>query len=245
MEIKALEQMQLPEPKRRPMNLPDDTQRLVIVGTTGSGKTHAGMWHLAHRNFDSKPWVVYDWKEDPLINSVDGTFPLDVNAPAPTNPGLYIVHPRIEDDDEAVSEQMKDIWNKEDIGVYVDESYLIAKSNSNFRALLCQGRSRHIPMIMCTQRPVWVDRFVFTESEFKQVFRLQSNDDHLKLADNMPKEDLIALTKRCPLRGAERRYWSYYYDGPEDDLRPVPPLADAAVIRSMFHAKLAKLKRVV
>lgn len=229
----------------RKTNLPNDTQRLVVVGTTGSGKTHAAMWHLGMRNFHQKPWVVYDWKQDELINSIDGAFELDVRQPAPEHPGLYIVHPILDDDDDAVAAQMKDIWNKEDIGVFVDECYMVAKNNSSFRKLLTQGRSKHIPMIVCTQRPVWVDKFVFTESEFKQMFRLQSEDDREKMAEYVPKEALASVNRLYPLRGPEMKYWSHYYDGPDDDIQPMHPVPDADVIRSMFHAKLARLKRVV
>lgn len=239
-------QMPLSMPrKQKECNLPDDTQRLVIVGTTGSGKTQAAMWHVAMRNFDQKPWVLYDWKRDDLINSIEGAVELDVHSPAPEHPGLYLVHPEVEDDDDAVAEQMKDIWRKEDIGVMVDEAYLVAKRNSSFRKLLTQGRSKHIPMIVCTQRPVWVDKFVFTESEFKQVFRLQSEDDHAKLAEYMPREALDSVNRMYPLRGKEMRYWSHYYDGPEDIIQPMQPVPDQNVIRSMFHAKLARLKHVV
>ena len=238
-------QLSLIPPSKQKWNLPDDTQRIVVVGMTGSGKTHGAMWHLGLRNFDEKPWVVYDWKRDELINSIEGTFELGVNAPAPEHPGLYIVHPVVDDDDDAVAAQMRDIWIKEDIGVFVDEGGMVAKSNSSFRKLLTQGRSKHIPMIVCTQRPVWVDKYVFTESEFKQVFKLQSEDDYAKLREYMPREALESVNLLYPLRGKEMKYWSHYYDGPEDDIRPMQPLPDANVIRSMFHAKLAKLRRVV
>jgi hypothetical protein len=231
--------------QRKPegFNIPDDTQRIVIVGTTGSGKTHAGLWHLARRNYDEKPWIVYNWKRDPFINSIEGTFRLSVDAPAPERPGIYIVEPRPKRDDEAVETQMFDIWEKEDIGVFVDEGFLIAPSNDGFTDLLIQGRSKHIPMIICTQRPVWMDKYVFTESEFKQVFRLQSKDDMKKMEEYVP--DIMSIAKLHPLAGRENRYWSYYYDAPEDKLNRMPPMPDAETIHSIFRAKLSNLKEVL
>jgi hypothetical protein len=225
------------------MNFPDDTQRLVIVGCTGSGKTHAALWHLARRNYDEKPWVIYDWKRDDFINSLPNTFELSVNAPAPEHPGIYIVHPIPEDDDNAVTAQMVDIWMKEDIGVFVDEGYMIDTKNHGFRKLLTQGRSKHIPMIIATQRPVWMDRFVFTESEFKQVFKLQDEDDYKILKRYIP--NLMSVIDLYPLNSKEKKRWSYYYDAPDDVLQPMRPVPDQDVIRSMFNAKLARLRKVV
>lgn len=218
----------------RPVNFPTDTERLSIVGTTGSGKTHAALWHLAMRNYDVKPWVVYDFKYDEFIGSIPGTFELDVNAPAPEHPGLYVVHPIPEDDDDAVEDQMTDIWKRENIGVFVDEGYMLSNRNKGFRKLLTQGRSKHIPMIVCTQRPVWIDKFVFTESEYKQVFRLQNREDQKKVEEYVPYE-LYRLEKR----------WSWYYDSPSDQLTKLRPVPDQRAIRAMFEAKLARLRKVV
>lgn len=231
------------EKPKNEINFPDDQQRLVIVGTTGSGKTHAFMWHLARRNYDEKPWVIYDWKRDEFINSIPGTFELDVNAPAPENPGIYIVQPVPEDDDEAVTDQMVDIWKKEDIGVGVDEGYMVSTKNHGFRKLLTQGRSKHIPMIIGTQRPVWMDKFVFTESEFKQVFRLQSDDDMKKLREYVKQIEIMA--RRYPLEEPDFKRWSYYYDGTENRLTPLRPVPDQNTIRAMFSAKLARLREVI
>jgi hypothetical protein len=219
---------------RQTIQFPDDTQRLLIVGATGSGKTHAGLWHLSRRNYDIKPWVVYDWKRDPFINSLEGSYELSVNAPAPDYPGLYIVHPTPEDDNDAVEQQMRDIWRAEDIGVFVDEGYMISSKNKGFRMLLTQGRSKHIPMIVCSQRPVWMDRFVFTESEFKQVFRLQDDDDIKKMQSTIPHK-LYRLEKR----------WSWYYDSLEDKLNRLRPVPDQVAIRRIFEAKLSRLRKVV
>lgn len=226
---------QIFEFETRNMNFPSDTERLAIVGTTGSGKTHAALWHLARRNYDEKPWVIYDWKRDEFINSIEGTFELDVNAPAPEHPGLYIVRPIPEDDDDAVNQQMTDIWRAEDIGVYVDEGYMVSSKNKGFRKLLTQGRSKHIPMIICSQRPVWMDKFVFTESEFKQVFRLQNEGDVDKMEEYIPFD----LSRRLQPR------WSYYYDAINDRLDVMKAVPDQPAIRAMFHAKLARLKEVM
>jgi hypothetical protein len=217
------------------MNFPGDTDRLAIVGTTGSGKTHAALWHLARRNYDEKPWVVYDWKIDEFISSIPGASEWDIDAKAPEHPGLYIVHPIPEDDDDAVDAQMTDIWRSENIGVFVDEGHMIARGNGGFRKLLTQGRSKHIPMIIAAQRPVWIDRFVFSESEYKQVFRLQHQGDIDKMEEYVPFDLSRRLQKR----------WSYYYDAVEDRLDIMRPVPDQAVIRSMFAAKLARLRKVV
>lgn len=225
------------------MNFPDDTQRLVIVGTTGSGKTHGAMWHLQRKDYDEKPWVIYDWKLDDFINSIEGTFELDVNAPAPKHPGLYIVHPTPDDDDDAVEAQMIDIWKTEDIGVFVDEGYMVRSNNSGFRRLLTQGRSKHCPMIICSQRPVWMDKFVFTESEFKQVFRLQNIDDQKKMQEYIPS--LKSVSQLYPLEGKARKFWSHYYDATENEIFPMRPVPDQAAIRSGFETKLSRLKKVV
>lgn len=225
------------------INTPDDTQRIVIVGTTGSGKSHAAMWHLSRRNYDEKPWVIYNWKRDEFINSVQGAQRLSVDAPAPQHPGIYIVEPIPKRDDDAVEAQMMDIWEQEDIGVYVDEGFLIAPSNDGFTNLLIQGRSKHIPMIVCTQRPVWMDKYVFTESEYKQVFRLQSEEDMKKMREYIP--GIMDIARLHPLTGRENRHWSYYYDGPEDQLTRLRPVPDQNTIRAAFNAKLARRKEAL
>jgi hypothetical protein len=161
----------------------------------------------------------------------------------PDHPGLYIVHPVPGFDDDAVADQMGEIWAHEDMGVFVDEGMAIAGKNQHFRNLLIQGRSKHIPMIVCTQRPVFLDRFAFSESEFKQVFRLQDDDDWNTLRRYFPQ--IPALRKLYPLGGKSRKHWSYYYDGPEDQADVLRPVPDRKAIQSAFAAKLAKLKKVI
>lgn len=216
------------------MNFPGDEDRITIVGATGSGKTVAGMWHLSRRDLSSKPWFIYDFKREELINSVESAEHVDMASPLPERPGLYIVHPH-PGQEALVEDHMFRIWERENIGVYIDEGYMIGNNSAAFRALLTQGRSKHIPMIINSQRPVYMDRFVWSESQYYQVFRLQHNDD-IKSAQKFIPRDISA---RIP------RYHSYYYDVVNDRLVILKPVPDADAILDTFETKLYARKKVI
>lgn len=220
-------------------NFPDDTQRLSIIGATGSGKTQAGIWHLSERDFDRKPWVIYDFKNESLIAEIEAmAFTSSLSSPPPNRPGIYVVH-ALPDEEDAISEHMRSIWAAGNIGVYVDEGYMVGNNNKGFRLLLTQGRSLHIPMITLSQRPVWMDRFVFTESEFIQVFRLQSIQDVKKVGEYVPGYEK-ALEKH-PLK----KFHSYYYNGVDNKLMRLGPVPDRDAILDTFEYKLRGLRKVV
>jgi hypothetical protein len=216
------------------MKFPGDTDRLSIVGATGSGKTMAGLFHLSRRNIDTKPWIVYDFKFDELINEIPHAQSLPLNAKLPEQPGVYIVRPRI-GQDELVDEHMMRIWEAEDIGVYVDEGYMVGNRSNGFRALLTQGRTKHIPMIVNSQRPVYMDRFVFTESQYFQIFRLQHDDDIINAQKFIPYD----ISKRLP------QFHSYYYDAVSDRMIVLSPVPDRNAILDTFDTKLQRLRKVI
>lgn len=215
------------------MTLPDESQRLSIVGKTGTGKTLAAMWHLSLRNYMERPWIIYNWKRDKNIDGIPGHRELPLNE-IPKQPGIYVVHPH-PDDHEAVQDQMWEIWARENMGVYVDEGYMVGKNNPAFRSLLTQGRSKQIPMIVLSQRPVWMDRFVLSESEFYQVFRLQHYDD-VKEVEKYVHAD---LRKKLP------KYHSYYHDAVEETTTVLSAVPDLPTIYKSFDAKLSRLRQVV
>jgi hypothetical protein len=225
-----------------PFRFPSDQQRLVILGATGSGKTNDALWHLSNRNFDEKPWLVYDFKHDDLIGSIEGTQTLELGAPLPQRPGVYVVHPYPGQESE-VDEQMVDIWRQENIGVYVDEGYMVPKNSAGFRSILTQGRSKHIPMITLSQRPVWMDRFVFTEADFIQVFRLQHIDDTKSVEGFVPNPN--SDPKKHPLRKRLPEYWSYYYDVGKNELMEMKPVPDPDAIIDTFDMRLRKIRTVI
>jgi DNA helicase HerA-like ATPase len=216
------------------MRLPGNTDRLAIVGATGSGKTHAALWHLSMKNYSTVPWVVYDFKGDELINEIEGARHMGMEEKLPEQAGLYVYHPNPSEEDD-VQEHMWRIWKRENMGVYVDEGYMVGNNNKAFRALLTQGRSKHIPVIVLSQRPVWMDRFVLSESGFFQVFRLQHRMDTKKVEEFVP----YSLQRRLP------EYHSYYYDVGTNQMGVMKPTPDRDAILDTFDMKLSKLKKVV
>lgn len=216
------------------MRKPGDTDRLAIFGATGSGKTHSALWNLSQRNYDEKPWIVFDYKIDELINSIDGATHLTLDSPIPRHPGIYIVHPT-PDEELEVSEFMLRIWAQEDTGVYIDEGFMVGNNSKGFRLLLTQGRSKHIPMIICSQRPVWIDRFVLSESTFIQMFRLQHRKDVATVEQFVPFD----LEKRLP------RHYSYFYDVADNHIVIMRPAPDSAAIMDTFNSRIRRLRKVV
>jgi len=217
------------------MRLPDDTNRITIVGTTGSGKTVAGVWHLSQANYITKPWLIYDFKRDDLlaeIEALEGSYEITTDD-IPDKPGLYFVHPH-PDDTEAVQDQMRRVWERRNIGIYVDEGYMVSSGRNKrnwFRTLLTQGRSLHIPIITLAQRPSWIDRFVFTESQFYQVFRLNHVGDRNKIMEYVPADLSQPLAE----------FHSYYHDVGANKTYLVKPVPTGDAIISVFQTKLEKM----
>lgn len=215
------------------MRLPGDNQRHSIVGATGSGKSQNAMWHLSHRNFHLMPWLIYDYKMEESINAIEGARHIGLDE-IPSKPGVYVVHPR-PDQEEEVERQMWAIWERGNTGVYVDEGYMVGRNNPAFRAMLTQGRSKRIPMIVLSQRPVYMDRFVFTESEFFQVFRLQHRKDIENVQQFIPQK----IDQRLP------EYYSYYYDVGKNELVILKPVPDIETILGTFERRLRPQRKAI
>jgi hypothetical protein len=216
------------------MQRPGDTHRLAVIGATGSGKTQASLWHLSEQDFSVKPWIIYDFKGEEMINSIAHAQHISLNAPIPSRPGLYVVHP-LPDQEEIISDHMTEIWKREDIGVFIDEGYMLGNNNAGFRYLLTQGRSKHIPVIVCLQRPVWADRYVFSEASYFQVFRLQNRKDLATVQEFIPFD----ISERLP------EYHSYYYGVAENEVLKLGPTPDRDAILDTFDSKLRRLKKII
>lgn len=206
------------------IRLPNSRQRIAIVGRTGSGKTFAAAWHLSRQKIEKMPWVIFDYKGDDLLNKIPRA--QHIGLEVPTKPGVYITHP-LPNDTEAVENYLWKLWRRERVGIYVDEGYMIGDTPA-FNALLTQGRSKHIPMIILSQRPVWMSRFVFSEADYYQVFHLNDIRDRKTIQAFCPAD----LNVRLP------DYHSHFYDVGRNALHRFAPVPAEGEILESFSEKL-------
>lgn len=218
--------------------IPGEDKRTTIVGRTGSGKTQFGAFILSKQPFQQMPWVVLDFKREGIFSELVGTRHLSMDGKgwdAINQPGLFVARPNL-DEEEQVNELLWHIWNHEYCGVFVDEGYMIGKSKA-FIACLTQGRSKIIPMIICTQRPTWITKFAFSEANFIQVFQLTLKDDRKTVSEYISEDSQALIEKRLPA------FHSYWYDVDQDQVTPLRPAPGRDQIIGDFNAKLAALNR--
>lgn len=210
------------------VKLPTSDKRTSVVGSTGSGKTQFAVWLLSTRDFDVRPWVIFDFKGDELIERIPAAS-ISLPSKPPVNPGLYIVRP-LPGDERLVSDFLKDCWSQENIGIYIDEGYMLPKLDRWFRACLTQGRSKNIEMIILSQRPVWMDKYVFTEANYFAVFNLNSLDDrkHMK---NFINDQAELLPK----------YHCLWYDVGQQEGTVFSPVPDADEIITVFQNRVSEM----
>lgn len=210
------------------MRLPNDTERHVIIGTTGSGKTVFGCWCLSQRNFDEMPWLIVDFKRDDLIGKIPRLEEISIDDKIPKRKGLYVVRPSIVDtEDGAVTDMFYRIWERENIGVFIDEGYMIKPRDTGLRTLLTQGRSKHVPMINLSQRPSFVSPWLLSESEFKTIFYLDNPADIERVNQYMPAVDPSKLPD----------HHCYWYQRSGRELRSMSPCPPEGEILDAFDRK--------
>lgn len=180
-----------PSPAATQLVLPGPSDRTIIVGQTGSGKTVFGVWLLSLQNIHAQPWVIIDYKRERLFRQLGRHAYRSILTPssaAPVKPGLHLIQP-FESDDEAMDDFLWRVWRRGGIGLFIDEGMMIpAGRGSAMRAILTQGRSKRIPIIALSQRPVEIDRFFFSESQFFAEFFLVDREDRKTVARYTPIE---------------------------------------------------------
>jgi hypothetical protein len=178
--------MKQPEP-----TAPGLDNRTVIIGSTGSGKSVAGAHKLLRYRemWPDFPWVIFNPKCDKLLDSIgaeraDLSARLGKRALGPSM-RIYSPVPESDDDDEHVNAIIDQAMWHGNVGLFFDEGYSVPKNSKSYRRAQTQGRSKQVPIITLTQRPVWLDRFTFSEASFYQVFALATENDRKRVREDV------------------------------------------------------------
>jgi DNA helicase HerA-like ATPase len=216
------------------VTLPTGDKRTAIVGSTGSGKTQFAVWLLASRDFHRRPWIIFDFKGDELIAELGATEISIFGAP-PKKPGLYVVRPIPELHDKAVVAFLWRIWARGKTGIYIDEGYMLGARNPALNACLTQGRSKKIEMIILSQRPVWMSRFVFSEANFFAVFNLNLEDDRRHVSTFLGGQRINLLP----------RFHCQWYDCDGQRGTLLAPVPDRETLIQRFEQRLSKRRKLI
>lgn len=221
----------------KPFRLPNEAHRVAVIGRTGSGKSMFGFWLLTVAPLDRLPYVAIDYKGEELFEGLDRIKELGTKEKLPKEPGLYIVRPNI-NDDAGMESWLERVHAHEYIGLFADEAYMLPQDGRSpaFRAILTQGRSKRIPVISLTQRPVAVSRFVFSEANFYALFHLNDQRDYQTVRGYMPghvgREELP-------------EFHCHWYDVGANQSHIIRPVPDAETLRDRLHERLKPRRRKV
>ena len=174
------------------MRQPRDDEGVLICGRRGSGKTQEALDQFSQRSFDEIPWILLDFKGGDLVSRMPCSDRPSIRDPVPTEPGVYIVSAEVEDHQRGgpVNSYLLQIFKQGNVGVVIDELGQVGQNSQGLRLILTQGRSKRIPFIFCCQRPVNIDMWALSESEFIQVFNLQFQNDRDRIHEYIPEDKL-------------------------------------------------------
>jgi DNA helicase HerA-like ATPase len=208
--------------------MPTPDQRVLVLGSTGSGKTTVGAWLLSAAPFHEIPYVIIDYKRDGLLGAIKGKREIGFNE-VPTEPGLYHLKPNPVMDDEKMEGWLQRVWAKRNIGLYVDEALrLPTKKTGAFESILTQGRSLFIPVISLSQRPVDLTRYAFSEANHVIVLRLTDRRDRENVSKYVPIETDYRLNK----------FHSLWYNVDQHKTFKVDPVPSGKSILETFRERL-------
>lgn len=219
------------------ITLPRFDKRTAIIGSTGSGKTQLAFWLASVRHDPARPFYIFDFKGESLIEELEylGAQEISIYGNLPSKPGIYILRPIPERDDKAVAEFLWKIWAKGNALVWIDEGYMLGARNPALNACLTQGRSKGIEMMILSQRPVWISKFVFSEANFFAVMNLTLEDDRKFVSGYVGGNKIQLLPK----------YHAYWYNADDQTGAILAPVPGRDELLERFAAKMLKRRKVI
>lgn len=233
--------------KRTRFRFPGPRDRVTINGMTGSGKSTFAFWLFAESaDFEDKPWILIDYKGEDIISEMvknKDAKVIKISEKLPDKPGVFVLYPSNRDID-AMVDWLWHVHARGKTGLIFDEISMIPElrgegnSGGPMKSILSQGRSKEIPVYSLAQRPVDVNKHVYTEANFTAAFRLRSRKDYDKVMDAVP-DDIPVWNNTRKLKQFECRW----YDAEQDMglfLGPCPP---PDVILDMITKRVNNLRK--
>lgn len=169
--------------------LPNASERTVVIGRTGSGKTYFMAWLLSHASLTERPWIIIDTKDDKYLSSLPRVEKIKFGE-LPRYPGLYIMRTKVSETGE-LDDYLKRILEKGNTGVFTDEGADIPQREPRYtglKAIFAKGRSKRVPILFATQRPSHINKSVFSEGDYFASFHLHIEGDRKRALEFMPEQ---------------------------------------------------------
>jgi len=206
---------------------PRRTDRALLVGATGSGKSTVAREMAALRNFvvvhDGKGLV--NWDGYVLCKSLRD---IERRKDAREFPRIIYRPNRDEKHDDGAKQAFFEwIYSRGKTTLIVDEVFQIVQGNAlpeAYLACLTSGREHGIEVWNCCQRPTRIPPEILGEAEHVYVFRLRLEQDRRKIADvtGLDQRQIVRLPKQL------------FYYVPEDG-DPIGPMKVALRDGSITH----------
>lgn len=208
--------MPLPPPRINP------GKRAVVAGRTGAGKSSLANWLLQN---SPGHWVILNPKWTKAFAALPGSATiegLDMKKIAKSieENRFTIVNPN-------PNQQSPDLldlfiqWLHEsftDVGLCLDESYAVhtnGKAGAGLIGWLTRGRELKQSFIGLTQRPAWLSKFLFSESDYIVSMSLTMEEDRKRMFEFTGRMEYL---KKLP------PYEWLWYDVAQDSLRAFDPV---------------------
>lgn len=193
-------------------NLPHDDPTLgaehaAIIGTIGSGKSFAEKWILGSL-YGERQILLMNTKDDPNFKHLDAVYVTHAMAlnryRDPARWPLLIYTPvGSELNFETLDAVCQFAYNRQNTILAIDEvTQVTPPANPGLGLLnaITRGRSRHVSVIACTQRPVKVPPIVLSEASLIYLFELRRRQDR-ETVDDYTEDNFADRVRRTKEQG--------------------------------------------
>jgi hypothetical protein len=190
---------------------PGSTDRALLVGMTGSGKTTLARYLLNLRR--GVPVLVYDWKGLIRWPGYERLTGLRDFIRCKEERKIYAPGISENNDPDFFDAFFRYCYDLGRVQVYVDEVFAVTDRDTipaYYHAALTRGRERGLSLYSSTQRPTGIPAVVSSEAEHGFYFRLKLKQDSQRVEEwtGIPRERIAALPKH-----------KFFYSNAEGDTR--------------------------